>query len=146
VSPQRILEPHSPHAQESERALQAASERGQVGYVGDPMPATLTDSELARRIPLALSSFYRRKKLGHFRFLELKRQLAGGNTLYSGALVQRWLNGEALPDAPAAVSRFFAGARRNPMEATARRGRPGRPKGRANQAVPVLAHDRSLAR
>lgn len=142
MSTQRRLESDAPRAQESERALHAAKERGQLGYVGDPMPATLGDSALAERIPLALSSFYRHKRLGHFKFLELQRQLVGGNTLYSGALVQRWLNGEDVPDAPAAVRRFFGGARRNPVEAAPRRGRPGRPK----TAVAMVAHDGSVSR
>jgi hypothetical protein len=89
-------------------------------------PPALSDGQLAAAIPIGLSSFYRRKRRGEFRFLELKPQLREGNTLYSGALVARWLNGEAMPDAPAGRS-FFNGARRAPAQEAQRR-RPGRPK------------------
>jgi hypothetical protein len=146
VSADRLLEAGAPGAEQHERTLDAARESRELGHGGER--GTLTDSQLAERIPLALSSFYRHKKLGHFAFLEIRPQLRWSNTRYSADKVARWLRGEPMPDAPTTATRhFFGGGRRTSIEDHSRRARPGRPKGRANQAVPVLAHaDRSLAR
>lgn len=96
----------------------------------------LTDTQLAARIGIGLTSFYERKNAGHFVFLELKPQLPNSNTRYSVSLVSRWLAGEDLA-VPAPTSRryFGGGAAVSPMPA--RRGRrPGRPrKSHASQST-----------
>ena len=93
-----------------------------------PFPATLRDLDLMAVLGVGKSWFYRRKVKGEFRFLELRPQLAAGNTLYSGRLVDRWVRGEF--EEP----RYFANARALrsvPSAAQSPRRGPGRPRKRA---------------
>jgi len=131
MSADRGLESRDTDAQDAPSPLDAARESGQIrGHVGDPIPDTLTDSELAARLALSLSTFYRSKRRGDFRFLELDPQLPG-HTRYSGTKLARWFTGE--PVAAASGRTFF---------------NQGRPKGRTKQVVGVamVAHDRSVIR
>jgi len=100
------------------------------GAAGETLPATLSDQELAGRLGLGLTQFYKRKAIGHFTFLELVPQLPNSNTRYSGVLVGRWLRGE--DPRPATARSFFNGARdsRRPTIAEVRKKsrRTGRPR------------------
>jgi hypothetical protein len=91
-----------------------------------PFPVTLHDIELMEVLGIGHSNFYRRKKSGEFRFLEVRPQLAKSVTLYSGRLVEQWVNGELQ------MPKYFAGARslRVVSSESPRRG-PGRPRKRA---------------
>lgn len=55
----------------------------------------LTDHDLRRILKVGRTTFYKLKKLGRFRALLVSPQLTPA-TLYSPALVQRWIDGEAL--------------------------------------------------
>lgn len=88
-----------------------------------PLPKQLRDHELRAVLGLGHSSFFRRKRAGHFRFLEIQPQLPVADTMYSGALVDRWLDGEMTADGePRPVTRRFFGSA-HALKAT-RRGRP----------------------
>lgn len=84
------------------------------GVAGESLPATLNDTELAARIGIGHSQFYKKKAAGHFRFLELVPQIPGTNTRYSGVLVARWFRGEDPRSAPARV--FFGSGRKGRHE------------------------------
>lgn len=108
-----------------------------IGRVGAPLPRILVDTRLALEMGISLPVFYERKKAGDFTFLELKPQLSGGNTRYSGELVARWLAGENMAGAPSAVKstrRFFLKSGGDVISGDViampkRRGRrPGRPR------------------
>lgn len=91
-----------------------------------PLPKRLVDHELADLLDIGHSQFFKRKKRGDFKFLEVAPQLPDGKTLYSGALVDRWLDGERGDQNASSVGsgpssrRFFA-------KHDAERKRPGRP-------------------
>lgn len=72
----------------------------------------LTDRHIARAFGLGWSQFYKRKKAGDFRRFELTPQLPASNTRYSGARLQRWLDGDPLDGStPATGRRYFGHAR-----------------------------------
>lgn len=63
--------------------------------VDEPLPMVLRDQHLMRVLDLSPASFYRAKKEGRFRALEVKRAFTR-TTRYSTALVQRYVDGLSL--------------------------------------------------
>lgn len=147
---ERPLQSSAALLEESQRDSHVAQQRRQ-GMVGDPMPLTLGDTELAARLGIGLTVFYKRKRRGDFLFLELKPQLPASNTKYSGLLVAKWLRGEpvAVPGAPRA---HFGSARDRGDQLVAvhqrpSSGRTGRPQRSTSVGeTPTAANSNSVAR
>lgn len=71
--------------------------------VGDAIPALLRDVDLMRIFDLSKTRFYQLKKAGHYdRFIVERHPV----TLYSGSMVQRFLDGQL------ADTRYFQSARK----------------------------------
>lgn len=85
----------------------------------------LRDRDLMQALGVKHSVFYRRKALGHYRFLELKPQLPDSNTLYSRRLLAQWLDGQVVTGEE--PRRFFGAAAKRASASAPRRG-PGRPR------------------
>lgn len=111
---------HAPQQGQEPRAVWAVVQEPRAVWTVDrPIPAICTDADLMTIIPnMTHSAFYPRKARGEFAFLELRPQLPGSNTRYSGHLLQQWLRGELV--LPGDSRRFLTAAKRT-----------GRPKGRA---------------
>lgn len=135
----RALEASAPPVEETGRDRHVTDQQGELPAwpVSAALPMTLRDRDLMRILGVKHALFYVRKKRGDFRFLELQPQLPGSNTVYSGRLLTRWLDGDLQ------ASRHFASAR----AAVRKPGRPGRPrKARAVESVTVLGHDGTVNR
>lgn len=72
--------------------------------LGEPLPALLTSAELMRVLRMRPATFYAYKKAGQFKRFETKVPM--GRAIYSGAVVQQYLDGES-------TVRFGAGSRRS---------------------------------
>lgn len=94
-----------------------------------PFPAVMYDAELIAVLGRGPTTYHRLKAAGAFKAFELRPQLPGSNTQYSGRLIERWVRGEF------DESRFFASARRRPPAPDGEKRRPGRP--RKSRPVPV---------
>jgi hypothetical protein len=129
VSTDRVLEPDSAPAQQSDRDTHVVCEPREI-------PAVVGDGLLAELLDISADTYARRKRRGAFTFLLLQPQ-PRGRTAYSGALVARWLRGDDL--SAIGGSRFFAKGRTALQHAERRTG-AGRPKRRANQTVAVFGH------
>lgn len=82
--------------------------------VGEALPVLLRDVDLMRVFNITRTRFYELKKAGYFDRFAVQRSHATGatgrprglSTLYSGSLVQRFLDGQL------ADTRYFSSARR----------------------------------
>lgn len=137
MSSDRALQSGAAVAEMSQGAGDLSHQRRQWS-VGDPIPVTVGDLQLAAMLGIALSTFYARKRRGDYRFLELKPQLAATNTKYSGFLVARWLRGENVT--PGAPRPHFGSARERGNQGVAvthgrLSGRTGRPRKQREASV-----------
>jgi hypothetical protein len=88
--------------------------------IDEPLPAVLRDADLMRVLGIGKSRYCVNKRLGAYRFLEMRPQIDGQGTLYSGRQVQTWVDGGGL-QAPAPHRAPRAMPRRAPARSQAPR-------------------------